>query len=412
MSNAPVIAAVTTALSQLVSAGLSADTDLPGVQLTTMPPDKARDGNNTNQLNIFLYQTVHNSAWRNLDLPQQVRPGDTGSPPLALNLYYILSVYGKDNNEVLAQRLLGRAMAVLHDQPLLNADAIRTALGSVDAGTQIERVRFVPQVFSLEDMSKLWMTFQTQYRLSAPYLASVVLIDSQAPVRSPLPVLTRGKADQGVFTVPAGTASLDSITPPFNQSSARLGDDILINGENLGTSALSIRFNSPLLSAPVELASAPAGSSGSVKVHLPSLAEVAAGISTWAPGFYLVDGVVRLPNLPVWATNSVALSLAPVISIAPLTVPVGTFSLTITCTPRLHDGQLVLLIFGDQQIVPDTITTPADLTKATVLTFTVPGVAAGTYVARLRVDGVDSIPIAAGKPPSSGFDSTQKVVVT
>lgn len=412
MSNAPVIAAVTTALSQLIGTGLSADTDLPGVQLTTMPPDKARDGNNTNQLNVFLYQTVHNAAWRNLDLPQQVRPGETGNPPLALNLYYILSVYGKDNNEVLAQRLLGRAMAVLHDQPLLNADAIRTALGSVDAGTQIERVRFAPQVFSLEDMSKLWMTFQTQYRLSAPYLASVVLIDSQAPVRSPLPVLTRGKSDQGVFTVPSGPASLNDITPPFNQSSARLGDDIVIDGENLQTSALSIRFNSPLLSAPVELAPSPAGTAGSINVHLPSLTDQPTGISTWAPGFYLVDGVVRQPNLPVWATNSVAMSLAPVITISPLSAAAGTIALTVTCTPRLQEGQIVLLLFADQQIAPDTITTPADATKPTVITFTVSGAAAGTYVLRLRVDGVDSIPIVPGKPPSSGFDSTQKVVVT
>ena len=411
MSNAPVIAAVTTALGQLISAGLTADIDLPGVQLTTMPPDKARDGNNTNQINIFLYQTVHNSAWRNLDLPQQVRPGDTGSPPLALNLYYILSVYGKDNNEVLAQRLLGRAMAVLHDQPLLNADAIRTALGGVDAGTQIERVRFVPQVFSLEDMSKLWMTFQTQYRLSAPYVASVVLIDSQAPVRSPLPVLTRGKSDQGVFTVPSGPASVSDIKPPFNQSSARLGDDIVLDGENLQTSGLSIRFSSSLLSAPVELAPSPGGASGSVTIHLPSLIEQPTGISTWAPGFYVIDGVVRQPNLPVWATNSVAMSLAPTIAVSPLSAAPGDISLTITCTPRLHDGQIVLLLFGSQQIAPDTITTPADPTKPSVIAFTVPAVTAGTYVVRLRVDGVDSIPIAPGKPPSAGFDSTQKVVV-
>ena len=412
MSNAPVIAAVTTALGHVISAGMSADTDLPGIQMTTMPPDKARDGNNTNQINIFLYQTVHNGAWRNLDLPQQVRPGDTGTPPLALNLYYIISVYGKDNNEVLAQRLLGRAMAVLHDQPLLDADAIRTALGAVNIGTQIERVRFVPQVFSLEDMSKLWMTFQTQYRLSAPYLASVVLIDSQNPVKSPLPVLTRGKSDQGVFTVPSGPASLDDVTPPFLQSSARLGDDVAIDGENLGNSALSIRFTGAAETSPIELPLMAGTSAGSFQVHLPSLTEDATGISKWSPGFYLVAGVVRQPDLPVWSTNSVAMSLAPVITVFPASATAGTINLTITCKPRLRDQQTVLLLLGGQQVVPQSISTPADPTQPSTITFAVPGVVAGTYVVRLRVDGVDSIPIVQGKPASAGFDATQKVTVT
>lgn len=412
MSNAPVIAAVTTALSHVISAGMSADTDLPGIQLTTLPPDKARDGNNTNQINIFLYQTVHNAAWRNLDLPQQVRPGDTGTPPLALNLYYIISVYGKDNNEVLAQRLLGRAMAVLHDQPLLNADAIRTALGAVDSGTQIERVRFVPQVFSLEDMSKLWMTFQTQYRLSAPYLASVVLIDSQVPTNSPLPVLTRGKSDQGVFTVASGSPSLDDVTPPFNQSSARLGDDILIEGSNLGASGLTVRFTNLLLPAPIEIAPQSGGTSGSIKLHLAGLLEDPTVMATWVPGFYFVEGVVRQPNLPAWSTNDVAMSLAPIIGLSSTTASAGTINLTVTCAPRLRDGQRVLLLFGNRQVLPQTITTPADTTKPSTIAFTIPGVTAGTYVVRLRVDGVDSIPIAAGKAPSSGFDPAQQVKVT
>ena len=412
MSNAPVIAAVTTALSHVIDAGMSADTDLPGIQLTTLPPDKARDGNNTNQINIFLYQTVHNAAWRNLDIPQQVRAGDTGTPPLALNLYYILSVYGKDNNEVFAQRLLGRAMAVLHDQPLLNADAIRTALGAVDSGTQIERVRFVPQVFSLEDMSKLWMTFQTQYRLSAPYLASVVLIDSQVPTNSPLPVLTRGKSDRGVFTVASGSPALADVTPPFNQSSARLGDDILIGGTNLGGSGFSVRFTNSSLPAPIEITPQSGGTSASVKVHLAGTVEDPTAMAKWAPGFYLVEGLVRQPNLPAWTTNDVAMSLAPIIGVSPTSAGAGTVNLTITCTPRLRDGQRVLLLFGNRQIQPQAITTPADTTKPSTITFTIPGVAAGTYVVRLRVDGVDSMPITSGKPPSAGFDAAQQVKVT
>jgi len=47
---------------------------------------------------------------------------------------------------------------------------------------------------SLEDVSKLWTTFQTQYRISAAYEVSVVIIESSRIVKTPLPVLTRGES--------------------------------------------------------------------------------------------------------------------------------------------------------------------------------------------------------------------------
>ena len=46
---------------------------------------------------------------------------------------------------------------------------------------QIERVRITPQPLSLEEISKLWAAFQTNYRLSAAYQAAVILIESTAP---------------------------------------------------------------------------------------------------------------------------------------------------------------------------------------------------------------------------------------
>ena len=71
------------------------------------------------------------------------------------------------------------------------------------------------------------------------------------------------------------------------------------------------------------------------------------------------------------------------------------------------------LIFGDQQVVPATIVTPADTTQPTTLTFSVEGVLAGTYVVRLRVDGVDSIPVRTSGPPALlEFDPAQQVIVT
>jgi hypothetical protein len=43
----------------------------------------------------------------------------------------------------------------------------------------------------------------------------------------------------------------------------------------------------------------------------------------------------------------------------------------------------------------------------------VPGLAAGAYLLRLRVDGIDSLPVlVSGSPPVFGFDAAQTLVVT
>ena len=91
MSNALAIAAVTRTLRILVDTAVhedAPDTIPPDVkptntiEVTTLPLDKARDSNaTTNQVNLYLYHTVPNATWRNMDLPPQARPGDISLPP-------------------------------------------------------------------------------------------------------------------------------------------------------------------------------------------------------------------------------------------------------------------------------------------------------------------------------------------
>jgi Pvc16 N-terminal domain len=414
MSNASVIAAVTGALVNILTNRFSSDPSLSGVNVTSFPIDKARNGTNTNsnQLNLYLYQTLPNAGWRNLDSPGVVRPGENGNPPLALNLYYLFTSFGVDNSEILSQRILGAAMSVLHDRPLLDATDLKSALPGIDPGDQIERVRFSPQPLSLEEISKLWTALQTQYRLSTTYLATVVLIDSQQPVRSPLPVLARGKGDLGVYSVPSPSPELLHIVPTGSLPSAQLGTNLGFTGQNFAGGGIMARFSNSLLNAPIEIAPAAGGSDSALAVPLPS---VAAAMATWIPGMYLASLVVRRPPLPTWITNEIAFGLAPAITLTPTTGSPGTLNLTVTCSPRIDQRQRVLLLFGDQQIAPQTMTNPADTTKPSSLTFLVPGVVASpsAYPVRLRVDGVDSMPfVATGSPPKFAFDPNQSVKVT
>jgi len=415
MSNALAIAACTATLRNLLLAQIPfLDSDLSDLEVTTQPPDLARKNVTKAQLNVFLYQTVQNSTWRNLDMPRQVRPGETGTPALALNLHYLVTAYGRgeSDNDAVSHRVLGAAMSVLHDHPLLSRGEISAALSGNDLGEQFERLRITPLPMPLEEMSKLWMVFQTQYRISAAYEVTVVLIDSHAPVRAPLPVLQRGQGDRGVTTVAGLVPVLTEIRAPRSQPAARLGEDIVMAGEQLTAADAVVRFTSSRLDQPLELAPAGGARPGELLVHLPNKAEDANALSDWAPGFYTAALVVRKIGAPAIASNEVAFALAPTINVTPTSAAAGTVNLTLACEPRIATGQRVLLLFGDRQVEPGSISNPSDTTQPTTLAFAIPGVAAASYVVRLRVDGVDSIPVVySGTPPIPSFDPLQKVTV-
>jgi hypothetical protein len=169
VSNAQVIAATTATLRLLLLAGIPARDDaIAQVDVTTVPPDRVeRRILERPTLNLFLYHTVLNAAWRNRDAAH-ARPGEAPLPPLALNLHYLLTAYGQvdvDQGD-LSHRVLGAAVSVLHDHPVFGSDELVAALPQHKALPQVERLRISPLATSIEEMSKLWTIFQTNYRLS------------------------------------------------------------------------------------------------------------------------------------------------------------------------------------------------------------------------------------------------------
>jgi hypothetical protein len=436
MSSALAIAAVTAALKDLLNNGLI-DHDLSTIgsfTVTAQPPDRVTTGTTEkNQLNLFLYQVTANSGWRNVGLPSRDRAGDPlANPPLALDLHYLLTAYG--SQDLNAEVLLGFAMQVLHGTGAFTRQQLRKALGApppvdgtllpgpfgslsaVDLADQVELVKVTPVFLGAEDLSKLWTAMQARYRPSMAYLVSVVLIQGQGPARSALPVIKRGPADRGATAhgAPAPTliGARAAVTPL--QPAVRLGDSLVLSGTNLLGGSLSVRLEQPRLGVVQTLPPTPIDAA-QLGVHIPSVAEDANGMDTWATGVYAVSLHVSEPGQPSWVTNSVPLAVAPIITVSPLNHAAGTVNLTLTCAPRLRPAQeaQVRLLFGDVEVQPATITTPGTVTQPTTLTFAVPGVAAGDYVVRLRVEGIDSLPVVyTGTPPSFEFDTQQTVHVT
>ncbi len=408
MSNWMAIAAVTDTLRNLFIEGFNGFT-VPGigsinVRVTNQPPDKTNVGDDDSQINLFLYHISPNAAWRNSDMPRQVQPGETGQAPLALNLYYLLSAYGRgnDNPEPVSQHILGRAMHILHDHPVLSRERIKDALADSNLHQQIERVRISLQPLSLEEMFNLWSAFQTQYRISVAYQVTVVLIESSRTTRTPPPVLARNTPDDSTAAQPevAPFPVLSAVALPEGQLSATTGDEILLMGSNLSGTNPQVEFSNALLG--VRETVIPTNASATRwSLVLP------AALATWPAGFSRVAVSVERNGKRI-SSNELPMGIAPEISVAPLNGTAGSdLTLTISCTTDLLPTQRVSLLFGDSEIVA-----APRVAAVNSLDFTIPAVAAGTYIVRLRVDGVDSQPfVRTGTPPQLVFAANQKVVI-
>jgi hypothetical protein len=427
MSNTLAIGAVTSALQQMLNTvgtplpgDPPSDPDLADAYCSTRSLDVARDpSDKRNQLNLFLYQLKESATFRNMNLPD-VHDGEGGQQPLSLDLHYVLTAYGHNDDDILAHRMLGRAMLMMHDRSLLTRDQIRLALTGNDLWQQVERVRVRPLPFGPEEMSKLWTGFGKPYRLSVCYEVSVLLIESTAAKIAQLPVLTRGgKKDVTITglnttftkTVEKGVsvdASLDSSYPSLDhfeglgkRPAARVGETLTLFGATLGGSPLTVRFAHPLLATPNVVMVSGTHPATQIDVPIPN------DPNNWPAGIYTVT--VDVPSTPVHTTNALPVPLAPKItSITKGTSNASVAVLTLGVTPAVRPEQKVALIIDGRLIAPDTAG------GGTSLTFTVPEPPTGTsppVYLRLRVDGIDSIVIAdyAKSPPE--FDPSQGIVL-
>jgi hypothetical protein len=424
MSNALAIAAITEAIRIRILNGINRDESLGGVVVTARPPDTARLDDTTHQVNLFLYHSAPNPAWRMVD-PQRSRPGESGQTPLALKLYYLLTAYHGDNEDLTnnqtdrllgSSRLLGLAMSTLHDFPIFDAATINSAMPPADQSDfpfeQIEHLRLNCQPLSIDEMSKLWSGFQTQYRPSAAYEASVVLIESTLPRRTPLPVLRRGANDEGVFVFAASAPGLTGVDLPFSKSSAELGDTITLQGTALPIEGAPFRFQHPGLDTFADLGPQAGSSDNAALVRLPALSDSVTVAAEWPPGFYTVIARREQPPAPTLTSNALPLAIAPIIeSRSPATTPAGDFTLTITTRPHPLPDQKIRLLFGEGEFGPASVTGPVAAGDPTTITFDLSVAQPGDYVIRLRVAGVDSIPLDF-VVDATAFDPNQIVTVT
>ena len=413
MSTGLAIAAVTAVLKDQLGNAVSPLTAIlnVSVDVSAIAPDRISISDEmAPRLNLYLYGVTPNQGWRNSGLPSRNGNGvRLTNPPLALDLHYLLTAYGSDNYQ--AEVLFGRAMQSLHEVPQLARDTIRDILAATASETinlsqagladQIELVKISPEPMNTEDISKLWTAFQSTYRPTAAYRASVVLIQADQPTQTPLPVLTRGPADAGPVVTPGLIPPYPTFTECIlqaNQTAARLGESLRLRGHHLQGTGHALTFIHQRLGLDRELQPlAEDITSKEIRVSLPE------DSSEWPVGIYLVYGTIT-QGTENRRTNTVPLALAPRIDSIVVATDNSTTTFTLTVTPEVWAEQSASLIVGSHEVSAESFTSE----KTDTLTFTVEDLLPGVYRLRLRVDGIESILIDRSTSPPT-FDETQQV---
>src|SRR5262249_588440 len=132
VSNALAIAGVTAVIKSVIDNGMIdqkvAAAIGHSITVSALAPDEIAVGNDAVPcLNLFLHQVTPNGGGGNGRYPSCDSAGQRiRNAPLALDLHYLLTAYG--SADLQAELLLGYAMELLHETPVLARKAIRTAL--------------------------------------------------------------------------------------------------------------------------------------------------------------------------------------------------------------------------------------------------------------------------------------------
>jgi len=404
------------------------------VKVTSKPPDVVLSGQQEEPgLNLYLYHLTPNQGWRNVGLPSHNENGSrVSNPPLGLDLHYLLMAYGRD--EYQAEILMGYAMQLLHETPVLTRQAIRSSLSAIpsqqvsggmlpaafqaliaaDLADQIELVKITPETLTIEELSKLWSAFQANhFRLTTGYQASVVLIESKKSTRATLPVLK-----PNLYVMPLKRPTIiDVVSAAVPPADTRItaANVILIRGSSLRSDVVTVQIGAATVTPALT-----AISDSEISIDLNTVAGLRAGVQATQVFHQLLLGDPP-PGAPHrgFESNVAAFVLHPAIS-APASASLASGTISIGFTPAVGKSQRVKL-FLYQRNAPSNVPAraysfpaprdngiPANspATEVNSISFTFANVIAGEYLVYVQVDGAESLlNLAAGQ-----FDSPRTTI--
>jgi hypothetical protein len=269
-------------------------------------------------------------------------------------------------------------------------------LGDSDLADEVELVKFTPLSLSLEELSKLWSVFfQTPYALSGAYQATVVLIESEAaPPQPALPV-----RQPAVYVVPFHQPAIEQVQALAGPDQPIVaGGTVAILGRRLRGDPTQVRIGGVVVTpAPPDV------SETQITVALP--AGLRAGVQAVQVVHPMLMGAPPVPHRGV-ESNVAAFVLRPTIAVAVRNVTGAgnaprAADVDVTFSPEVGRSQRVVLLLNEihppagrapqaYSFAAPARHAPADPEQAAVITIPVSGMAAGTYLVRVQVDGAES----------------------
>jgi hypothetical protein len=192
MARYPAVAGTSQAILDLLR-GAAEETEFAGVDFAHYHASNLEKPMSEG-VSLWLYRISVNAA-RNL--PPTIDPdGTRHSPPLPLDLHYLLTAWAPD--PIQEQRLFAWAVRTIEDTPLLPAGVLNRPLAEPDVFRPDESVELAWQALSLSEFLDLWEGMRTKLRPSASYLARIVEIESTIEFEDYADVQTRELVYGGV----------------------------------------------------------------------------------------------------------------------------------------------------------------------------------------------------------------------
>lgn len=406
MSDHRAIAAVTATLKAIIQEAASAAVSQSEVRLGA-PTAKLADGT-VPTVNLFLFRTTPNAAMRNAHLPTHRADGSARArAQTALDLHYILTFYGSPA-KFEPERLCGAVCLALEERPVLTPAMIESALAAAaalenlpmleqsDLADALSRVRIAPATVTLEEMTKIWsIFFQVPYGLSAAYVCSHVVVESDERFALALPV---ARAD--VLAGPISGFALSWAGPDAGGPGPVVaGGSLHLAGKGLGRAGTKLAVD---------------GAETPFDVLSDSAIQVAP-IPDLKVGIHLAQAVAAAPAVAPHLrrrSNTIPFALHPAI-----TLPAGAVThdnqeprsgtIKVDFSPAVEEGQEVTLtldsrtVGGKTGIVLDP--DPPGAFPAVQLVFPFADLPKDRYLVRGHVDGFATLPALEANPASPKY---------
>ena len=184
MSSTQAINDINKTLHRVPRESFGVDDDKDAQIIFGPPTDESSSDDTKAGIYVFLYNIVEDPFYRNL--PHEIRGGERilSIRPLGINLYYMLtpfssSVEGRESlDDIRAHTLIAKAIRAFNENGVVNPHFFpkNTVLGR-------SQVKISPTQMNLEEITKIWGSFNKPFRLSMCYEVSIAWVTTEEQAR-------------------------------------------------------------------------------------------------------------------------------------------------------------------------------------------------------------------------------------